>query len=379
MKNIQKTSTCGLCVLLISLSLGSCNKPPTQTDKHVTLTHTQQKHDVNEPTMTAYTQAFPMTVSDQDLYSLDEALLDDLKDSVSDSPTEGLHIRLPHHFQSNHSQRLPMLWLLNITDQRNWAVQWRENTTLLISDLNTGLCEAVALFPSDKKRDPRMIPTSRKGTPPSAEHANDTMADAMPFDVFQLSSISPGNGAFAFTVLNYDWRSNTEIVNFSHTTPDASATLNPTLRNPNAITLSKVENTYGAITHINAQSTAIAQASLTLATHTFTKTDKLEGTLSLPVATLKHFYVHQIEHLHSDELSAFSLIITPLDQLHPLIINTKIEITPELIKVNQSFDITFTVNINALLELESFNIEHPVLIYGLVGQELIGPVKVTVE
>lgn len=110
---------------------------------------------------------------------------------------------------ARHSE-LPVLIALRYTGQREWEAHYKQNIWLLVTDLESGATHIGYLFRADKRE--RTPQPSRSGTPPDPINARGVRTSLQRIDLRRAIARDWRPGQFAVTVIFYDWKSNTAVV-----------------------------------------------------------------------------------------------------------------------------------------------------------------------
>ncbi len=110
---------------------------------------------------------------------------------------------------ARHSE-LPVLIALRYTGQREWEAHYKQNIWLLVTDLESGATHIGYLFRADKRE--RTPQPSRSGTPPDPINARGVRTSLQRIDLRRAIARDWQPGRFAVTVIFYDWKSNTVVV-----------------------------------------------------------------------------------------------------------------------------------------------------------------------
>lgn len=147
-----------------------------------------------------------------DLYSLKEEALSKAKREILEVDFHGLRLRAPDRGVASARAELPILYARRATGQRDWEVTPQRNTLLLASDLVQGHVRLGWAFQSRKRADLRSLPRSKEGPQPDEVERSSVSVQIQPLDAYQLSGQLRDAGRCAFTLLSWDWVSNTVTV-----------------------------------------------------------------------------------------------------------------------------------------------------------------------
>lgn len=164
-----------------------------------------------------------LTLPDQDYFAFDEqrALAAQLRlaalFSASDLPPTAtpevpqfVALGAPRQIDLDRHAEWPLLMALHYTGQREWEVRHQQNVWLLAVELNSGAARLGRLFNPGKRE---LTPEpSRSGNPPDAIDAGAVYASVQRLDLRRAMAGDWQPGRFAVTVIFYDLKSNTVVI-----------------------------------------------------------------------------------------------------------------------------------------------------------------------
>ena len=164
-----------------------------------------------------------LTLPDHDYFAFDEQRtlatqlrLAELFDAGALPPTATLEVPLfaalgaPRQLDLNSHSELPVLVALRYTGQREWEVHHQQNIWLLAVELNSGAAHIGRLFnPGKRELTPK---PSKSGNPPDSIDAEAIYTSVQRIDLRRAIARDWQPGRLAVTVIFYDWKSNTAVV-----------------------------------------------------------------------------------------------------------------------------------------------------------------------
>lgn len=166
-----------------------------------------------------------LTLPDEDYFAFDQArtraaqlqLANLFKISSRPAPTASpsdipmfVALGAPRQLDVARHGELPVLIALRYTGQREWEAHYKQNIWLLVTDLESGATHIGYLFHADKRE--RTPQPSRSGTPPDPINARGVRTSLQRIDLRRAIARDWQPGRFAVTVIFYDWKSNTAVV-----------------------------------------------------------------------------------------------------------------------------------------------------------------------
>lgn len=124
--------------------------------------------------------------------------------------TEMLLISAPPALELDKRSTFPLLVAAVRSGQREWEVHVAQNRLFVLSNLATGAVDVMAPLDPDRRMPVR--PPSRTGEPPDALNAAAGAAGVQSFDLFKWFGRDTVPGRNAVTLIEYDRRSNTVLV-----------------------------------------------------------------------------------------------------------------------------------------------------------------------
>lgn len=116
----------------------------------------------------------------------------------------------PRQLDLNRHSELPVLVALRYTGQREWEVHHQQNIWLLTVELNSGAAHIGRLFNAGKRE---LTPKpSKSGNPPDSIDAEAIYTSVERIDLRRAIARDWLPGRLAVTVIFYDWKSNTAVV-----------------------------------------------------------------------------------------------------------------------------------------------------------------------
>lgn len=165
-----------------------------------------------------------LTLPDQDYFAFDEQRvlaaqlqLAELFDAGALPPPTAMPatpmfvaLGAPRQLDLNHHSELPVLIALRYTGQREWEAHYQQNIWLLAVELNSGAAHIGRLFNPGKRE---LTPESSKsGNPPDSIDAEAVYTSIQRIDLRRAIAHDWQPGRLAVTVIFYDWKSNTAVV-----------------------------------------------------------------------------------------------------------------------------------------------------------------------
>lgn len=164
-----------------------------------------------------------LTLPDHDYFAFDEQRtlatqlrLAELFDAGALPPTATPEVPLfaalgaPRQLDLNRHSELPVLVALRYTGQREWEVHHQQNIWLLAVELNSGAAHIGRLFNPGKRE---LTPEpSKSGNPPDSIDAGAIYTSVQRIDLRRAIVRDWPPGRLAVTVIFYDWKSNTAVV-----------------------------------------------------------------------------------------------------------------------------------------------------------------------
>jgi hypothetical protein len=167
-----------------------------------------------------------ITLPDEQYFSLDAARLRALQGNVADllrpkgarllppgtsrPLTELLIISAPARLDLTKRTTFPLVLASVRSGRREWEVQARQNRVFVVSNVNTGSVDVMA--PLDPGRRMPVYPPSKSGDPPDPLNAAAGAALVTSFELFKWFKREALQGRNAVTLIEYDRRSNTALV-----------------------------------------------------------------------------------------------------------------------------------------------------------------------
>ena len=164
-----------------------------------------------------------LTLPDHDYFAFDEQRtlatqlrLAELFDAGALPPTATPEVPLfaalgaPRQLDLNRHSELPVLVALRYTGQREWEVHHQQNIWLLAVELNSGAAHIGRLFNPGKRE---LTPEpSKSSNPPDSIDAGAVYTSVQRIDLRRAIARDWQPGRLAVTVIFYDWKSNTAVV-----------------------------------------------------------------------------------------------------------------------------------------------------------------------
>jgi hypothetical protein len=167
-----------------------------------------------------------VTLPDEQYFSLDAARLRALQGSLADvlrpkgarllppgtshALTEMLIISAPATLDLTKRTTFPLVLASVRSGRREWEVQARQNRLFVVSNVTTGSVDVMA--PLDPGRRMPVYPPSKSGDPPDPLNAAAGAALVTSFELFKWFKREALQGRNAVTLIEYDRRSNTALV-----------------------------------------------------------------------------------------------------------------------------------------------------------------------
>lgn len=166
-----------------------------------------------------------LTLPDEDYFAFDQARHRAVQSELSNlfgigpgpASTASLAERLafvalgaPRQIDSSRHGEFPILIALRYSGQREWESHYQQNMWLVATDLNNGATQIGQLFRSDKRQ--RTPPPSMTGAPPDPMNARAVHTSVERIDLRRVFVRDWRPGRIAVTVIYYDWKSNTAVV-----------------------------------------------------------------------------------------------------------------------------------------------------------------------
>jgi hypothetical protein len=184
-----------------------------------TISTTKDAHTMNKQLSSIISELVP---ADHDfLLAFDENTQRALqKKMIMIFDTDGIALIAPDTINLNLHSKVPLLWLQLSSALRNWQVEEKRNTFLIISDLISNTISIKYAYAGRPKRfDFRSIPKSSEGLPPpSPQDLGFTSSEELLNCKAIMGNQPLKPTTLAITMTQYDWVSNTVQINMIDTT-----------------------------------------------------------------------------------------------------------------------------------------------------------------
>ncbi len=144
---------------------------------------------------------------DPDILSQEDAARRSLEDVLLDSEVQGLGLAAPARARLTDSNPVPALYCAVKDAIRAWEAPTKRNLVLLAESLDGPGFSAVKAFTDAKPKGPDVPPPR-----PTGDAAEAMSCGCRFLDLRALARLHGRPGRYAFTLLDRDWKSNTEIV-----------------------------------------------------------------------------------------------------------------------------------------------------------------------
>lgn len=143
---------------------------------------------------------------------VDEAALSSAEAALLPVDFQGLRLRAPERVDLKEREELPLLYARRATGQRDWEVAPQRNAHLVAVDLERGSLYHGWAFRPRKRYNPEALERSRAGTPPDESERTSINAAIGVLEARELTGMPWRAGRYAFTLVGWDWVSNTVVV-----------------------------------------------------------------------------------------------------------------------------------------------------------------------
>ena len=324
-----------------------------------------------------YVRDFGVNVNDEKIFSFTNDVKNIIEDDVHSKKLEGIQIIIPSAIDVDKSESLPLIWLTSFSGYRLWQVIEKQNTHLLITNLDDGLAKVFYAYPTKKRRNPHFMGFSASGSPP--ENAKTSRGTGIvSWDVRALTGIGWGNGRYALTMLMYDWRSNTEITKLvsakSDTTPEWAFS-----GNPNSVILYQGDEKFGQVGTATVRDKDGVKAELTIPDSIGMNDQSLSGSVAYHVSKDNIFEITNKTEAGKTPTLVFSLVFTLLDEKQPYTYNMTVPLKDSQVVLGKSISIPFKINIESLLSDAASQKLQMSQVYFVAGSHVSGPTAITLK
>ena len=163
-----------------------------------------------------------LDLPDRDFFDLSEELELKLALQLSDVIFSGLAINAPETIDVTEHEQLPIILLSQKTSLRNWAVEFRLNTTVIAVELERGVVFVRHAFPSGRRMDSAEVEKSMSGSRPTGDDATAISSGVEALDIREVCVLPWEQARYAITVITHDWTSNTIMVELKAEEGDAT-------------------------------------------------------------------------------------------------------------------------------------------------------------
>lgn len=151
-------------------------------------------------------------IDDTTLFAWDQATEDRFSDAVAEQRQQGMYISAPRLVDLEKNGQIPIGWFQSCSDHRTWEVHRPSNSLVLIAENQGRFSTTIDLYERPiKQLDVRARTKSRSGLEPTGTIKGQYII----VNLYDILESHPGllpAGAYVFTGLSYNWRSNTELV-----------------------------------------------------------------------------------------------------------------------------------------------------------------------
>jgi hypothetical protein len=149
-----------------------------------------------------------LKLADAEYFQLDQARQSALKNKLIVTDYEGTALGGPAMVDLAAHDTVPLLWATSMSNLRRWKVVTERNSTLLVSDLNSGKVSVHDAFFGPKKLNYRDIDKSAQGSQAAVLAPGGVQAALRVLDLAATADLARP-GRYAITLLLHDWASNT--------------------------------------------------------------------------------------------------------------------------------------------------------------------------
>ncbi len=321
-----------------------------------------------------YVTNFNIDINDTKLDSLSVNKASNIEDKLLDNNKQVIQIITKKTIDITSQKLLPVMWLSMLSNYRQWQVINDQNSYMVISNLNDGNTEVVTVLPT-KRRSPKNMRKSATGTPPDKNQVG-FGASAQILNIRDISDITWARGRYALTLLTYDWRSNTEVVELISNKADPISVLKNISHRMNHFPLTSTPSVHGVISY-KIVDTQVKQTTLTLPA-TVNK-QKLQGSITVPINTSTIYSKKITGSKSTQNYFAATLVFTQLDNFRPYTFNINIPIEKSDMLMGKTMNINVELNINSFFEEKSDKSKQISQVYFINGSNITGPQALVVE
>jgi hypothetical protein len=150
---------------------------------------------------------------DSAFFNLDEQAAADLGDQAANLvASEGLTIATPKEVVLEQRTTIPFLVLSWISNLRKWEVVGPRNRQVIVVDLQSGKATTHDPYAGPRREDLRQVPKSRQGKPEDVAAPKGFSGGCELLDMKSFANLPWKPGKYAATWIQYDWKSNTQLV-----------------------------------------------------------------------------------------------------------------------------------------------------------------------
>ncbi len=150
-----------------------------------------------------------MSFTDEEFFGMDESVLAPRESRLLDTSFLGVAVSAPRKIDTSSRDRLPLVMAVRSGGERGWDVRLKENCILVGTDLSDGSVHFAKAFADEKKSR-----GSKEKRPKGPRPAGLALATAQltGLDAKERLKMKWDTGTWALGVINYDWASNTVVV-----------------------------------------------------------------------------------------------------------------------------------------------------------------------
>lgn len=167
-----------------------------------------------------------LNFTDNQFFSAGRGLLDSRESLLLDTDFSGIVINAPRVISAESHGKLPIIMASRLNGRRAWEARLRDNCILMGANLRDGTVLFADALAGDLKGK-RPAAKKPKGPMPSQMEQEEYGAQLTELDARSVLDIPWVTGTWAFTVLYYDWASNTVTVTLKGKQKEGQAHIQP--------------------------------------------------------------------------------------------------------------------------------------------------------
>lgn len=170
-----------------------------------------------------------LNLTEAEFFSAEQTELAQREFQFVDLDFWGVVVNAPGQIKTDQHEKLPLFIATRYTGERGWDVPFKDNCILVGTNLRDGTVHFKKAFVSERELESRW----REITPPRGPKPSGLpirSAGIRPVDVRQRLNFKWNTGTWALGVINYDWSSNTVVVELQgdeEVKPSSAMPVNP--------------------------------------------------------------------------------------------------------------------------------------------------------